>query len=488
VLRRLASDAGIELKGGPSKKRDNTTERLKKLVSISEDFYGEYITGKSREAVAARAYLDDRDVTEESIKQFKIGLAPDAWDTLTVKATRAGYTPDELVKAGLAVPRKEGSGIYDRFRHRLLFPIYNSLGEPIGFGGRDLSGEDEVPKYINSPNSPIYNKSRVIYNLNKARPAIAAQNRVIVVEGYFDVLGLWQVGIENVVATSGTAMNEDLARTLVRFSKDIVMLFDGDAAGQAATRRAITRLLESGARVRVVTLPPGKDPFDISIAEGRSGIETLLEGAVDWVEFIFDVIRTETPGDDIGAKLAAIREIEKLLEVLPSDIERTFWMDRFGSLLGLSDAIRSTGKPIQTAAPDFSGLPAIKDVERNLLRILLKYPRMITDYGHKLERITFEDAQVSRIFAVLRDYAEENDALQPTLDKLDEEDSRLAVELVMFEIRDEDIGKAASLCIDELIRRSRKRGMKNMFRTGDDCDDEFILKFAEEQKDLRKDD
>ncbi|MCP4231729.1 MAG: DNA primase, partial [bacterium] len=278
ALRRLARDAGIELKGGPSKKRDNETERLKKLLSISNKFYREYLTEKSKEeSVAARAYLDDRKVTEEAIKRFRVGLAPDAWDTLTVKATRAGYSPDELVKAGLAVPRKEGSGIYDRFRNRLLFPIYNSLGEPVGFGGRDLSGEEDVPKYINSPNSPIYNKSRTIYNLDKARLAIAAQNRIVVVEGYFDVLGLWQVGIENAVATSGTALNEDIARLLVRFSKDIVMLFDGDAAGQAATRRAVTGLLKNGARVRVVVMPPGKDPFDISITEGRAGTEKLLD-------------------------------------------------------------------------------------------------------------------------------------------------------------------------------------------------------------------
>ncbi len=127
-------------------------------------------------------------------------------------------------------------------------------------------------------------------------------------------------------------------------------------------------------------------------------------------------------------------------------------------------------------------MPAIKDPERSLLRIFLKYPGMVADYGHKLEQITFEDVQVSRILNVLREYVTEKDPLQPTLDRLEEEDSRLAVELVMFEIRDEDVGKAASLCINELIRRSRKREMKNIFRRGDDVDDEYIINFEDGQK------
>ncbi|MCP4229010.1 MAG: hypothetical protein GY771_02535, partial [bacterium] len=193
------------------------------------------------------------------------------------------------------------------------------------------------------------------------------------------------------------------------------------------------------------------------------------------------------PGDDIGAKLSAIREIGKLLGALPSDMERSFWMDRFASLLGLRDVVRIPDKAGAVPETDFGGgARVIKDVERNLLRILLKYPGMIDDYAHKLDRITFEDDRASRIFAALGENVSEKDVLQPTLDGLDEEDGRLVVELVMFEIQDEDVGKAASLCIEELIRRSRKQEIKTMFRSEDGYGDEYIEKFVEEQRDLFK--
>jgi len=487
ALRKLAAEAGIELRGRRRDGAETEIASLKKAVAFAADFYRSFLKGNDEYAAAARKYLAGRGVTDESIEHFAMGLAPKSWDALLARASRAGVSPDVMEAAGLVKRRKEGSGRYDRFRARIVFPIYNVMGETVGFGGRAFAPDDEeAPKYINSPNTAIYDKSRTIYNLDRARVAITKAERILVVEGYFDVLGVHQAGVENAVAVSGTSLNDTMARTLVRFARDIVMFFDGDTAGQTATARAMSHLLEQGARVRVVVLPGDEDPFDVAVSRGREGVDELISSSVDWLDFVFAGVREKHRGDDVGSKLAVIREVEGLVSKIPSRVERAFWMDRFAKVLGIDPGMIN----LKRGAPRFEDGPdhAVRlDPETSLLRVLLRYPAMVEDYRHRLERVTFYDERILRVVFLLREYAGRDDIIHRVLENLEPEDQRFVTELVMIERPGEDVGRIASDCLRELDRRRQDRQLGNILErlSGSEADEataQEVLNFVEEKR------
>jgi len=488
ALRKLAAEAGIELRGRRRDKAETEIASLKKAVAFAADFYRSFLKANNEYAAAAQKYLADRGVTNESIEHFGVGLAPNSWDALLSRASRAGVSPDVMEAAGLVNRRKDGSGRYDRFRARIVFPIYNVMGEPVGFGGRAFGPDDEeAPKYINSPNTAVYDKSRIIYNLDRARAAITKAERILVVEGYFDVLGVHQVGVENVVATSGTSLNDTMARTLVRFARDIVMFFDGDTAGRAATARAMSHLLEQGARVRVVILPGDEDPFDVAVSRGREGIDDLIASSVDWLDFIFASVREKHRGDDVGSKLAVIREVEGLVSKVPSRVERAFWMDRFAKVLGIDPGMIDLKGGASRTSEEGHEHAVRLDPETGLLRVLLRYPKMVEDYRHRLERITFYDERVLRVVFLLREYAGRDDIIHRVLEDLEPEDQRFVTELVMFERPGEDVGRIASDCLRELDRRRQDRQLGDILErlSGGEADEataQEVLDFVEEKR------
>ncbi|UCE26901.1 MAG: DNA primase [Candidatus Coatesbacteria bacterium] len=488
TLRKLAAEAGIELSGRRRDKAETEIASLKKAVAFAADFYRSFLKADDEYAAAARKYLADRGVTNESIEHFGMGLAPNSWDALLGRASRAGLNPDVMEAAGVVKRRKDGSGRYDRFRARIVFPIYNVMGEPVGFGGRAFGAEkEETPKYINSPNTAIYDKSRTIYNLDRARAAIAKAERILVVEGYFDVLGVHQVGVENTVAASGTSLNDTMARTLVRFAREVVMFFDGDTAGQAATARAMSHLLEQGARVRVVVLPTDEDPFDIAVSRGRESIDELINSSIDWLDFVFAGVREKHRGDDVGSKLAVIREVEGLVSKIPSRVERAFWMDRFAKVLGIDPGMIDMKRGAPQLPEDKRDHAACLDPETSLLRVLLRYPGMVEDYSHRLERVTFYDERVLRVVFLLREYAGRDDIIHRVLEGLEPEDQRFVTELVMIERPGEDVGRIASDCLRELDRRRQDRQLGDILeRLSDGEADEVTaqeaLDFVEEKR------
>jgi DNA primase len=488
ALRKLAAEAGVELRGRRRSGAETELASLKKAVSFAAEFYRSFLNSKNEYSEAAREYLTERVVTDESADHFGLGLAPNSWDALLSRAARAGLSPDIMEAAGLAARRKDGSGRYDRFRARIVFPIYNVMNEPVGFGGRAFGpDENNAPKYINSPNTAIYDKSRTIYNLDRARSAITKAERVLVVEGYFDVLGVHQVGIENVVATSGTSLNDRMAKTLVRFARDVVMFFDGDTAGQAATDRAMAHLLEQGARVRVVIMPDGEDPFDVAVSGGRERVEELIGGAVDWLDFVFARVREKHKGDDVGSKLAIIREVEGLVSKIPSEVERAFWLDRFAKVLGIDPAMIDVRRGIPQTAGEGHDRAVRLDPETNLLRVLLRYPKMVEDYRHRLERITLYDERVLRVVFLLREYAGREDMIHVILNEIESEDQCFVTELVMLERPGEDVGRIASDCLRELERRRQDQrfGKIRERLSGGETDEataQEVLGFIEEKR------
>src|SRR5262249_622779 len=234
----------------------------------------------------ARSYLAIRGVTACEIELFGLGYAERSGHSLTNLFQRHEFPPDQMEQSGL-VMRREGGGLYDRFRNRLMFPIHNESGKVIGFGGRALA-ENDQPKYMNSPETPIYRKSYVLYNLHRAKEGIRKEDRVVLVEGYMDVIGVYASGVKEVVASCGTALTTQQAQTMKRHSGRIVVNFDPDAAGANATEKSLQTLLEEGMRVRILELDGGLDPDEYCQQRGAETYRAALAGAQNYFYLLGD--------------------------------------------------------------------------------------------------------------------------------------------------------------------------------------------------------
>jgi DNA primase len=276
----LAGRYGLELEYEESSPVDEARrrrdDRLRTLLDETASWFARRLTTGAAGA-AARAYLAGRGLGDEVIERYGVGLAPEGWDGLSRAAQARGYTVDELVTAGLAVRARTGN-VVDHFRGRLMFPIADTRGRVVAFGGRVLPGSDDKRKYVNSPEGPLFRKGEVLYGLHLARTEIAKLDLALVVEGYTDALALSQAGHPNVVASQGTALTERQLRLLRGLSKNVVLLFDGDAAGAEAALRGVQIAEREGLSVRVAVLPPGLDPADAAI-EQPDTLAAVVEGA-----------------------------------------------------------------------------------------------------------------------------------------------------------------------------------------------------------------
>ena len=297
--------------------RDDRRERLLEAVSAAQRFYAERL---GRPGNAAATYLEGRGVPPEIWKEFALGHAPDAWESLS-KALGGAYPEDLLVEAGLLQPRAEAKGAYDRFRDRLLFVVRDERGRPVGFGGRSLSPETE-PKYLNSPESPLFSKKRLLYGLSDARESIRRRERVVLVEGYFDHLALWRAGVKETVASMGTALTPEQAERLRRLTGAAVICYDGDSAGRNATHGALTLLLGQGFAARVARMPAGEDPDDVLRREGAEALAARIDEAPDAVTWLLEDVRPDEPGLKPAEKRARLGRILDVLAAIPDRILR----------------------------------------------------------------------------------------------------------------------------------------------------------------------
>ncbi|HWP34377.1 MAG TPA: DNA primase, partial [Thermodesulfobacteriota bacterium] len=262
---------------------------------------------------AAREHLAARGVAEATAEAFGLGYAPAAWDALVRHLAAQGYRPELVARAGLAVARPQGGGYYDRFRDRLMIPIADAQGRVVAFGGRALAAGQE-PKYLNSAESPVYRKGELLYGLPQAREAIRRADQAVVVEGYFDCIGLHQAGVREAVATCGTALTASQVRLLTRYARRVVTLFDGDEAGLRAAERALPLFLEAELAARIARLPPGEDPDTFVRRRGAGALRELLARAVPLFEAVVDAwARREDTGTAEG-KVRVVRAAAPLFE------------------------------------------------------------------------------------------------------------------------------------------------------------------------------
>ena len=310
ALEHLAERAGIPMTRGRSGASGARKADFHKALNWAADRYRDYLQS-SPDARAAREYLTTRGLTEDTIQRFGLGFAPDSWDWLLKEASAAGIGTDILAATGMAVERQDASGHYDRFRGRIIFPIRDPMSRCVAFGGRVLPDAKSDPaKYINSPETPVFSKSSMLYGLESAREAMGKTRRAVVVEGYTDCLAARQAGIDDVVAVLGTALGEKHAKLLRRYVDRIVIVLDGDDAGRRRTDEILDVLLAEPIDLRIARLPSGIDPCDFILDHGRDAFETMLESAADPLDYRLDEVNARLPeGASDDAVLAAVESV-----------------------------------------------------------------------------------------------------------------------------------------------------------------------------------
>ncbi|HLW78209.1 MAG TPA: DNA primase [Terriglobia bacterium] len=321
ALGRVAEKAGITLRERPgdetfdAQARDRAT--LLKIHEFAAKFYAAQL-GATAEGRAARGYLADRGLSDEVVGRFRLGYAQAHGQALTRHLTELGFDPAILEKSGLVLSDEEGKRRFDRFRRRVIFPIANESGKVVAFGGRALG--DDQPKYLNSPETPIYTKSRVLYHLDRAAGAIRKADEVILVEGYMDCIAVASAGVERVVASCGTSLTESQIRLLSRYTRRVVVNYDPDSAGVAATERSVGGLLEEGFEVRVLALPVGLDPDAFIRQQGSAGYEERLAAAPGYIQYLTERAAGQhdlaTPEGRVKAANAVLPHLAKVQDAM----------------------------------------------------------------------------------------------------------------------------------------------------------------------------
>ena len=309
ALRALGQAAGIEMpKYGATKEKAGERQALLDAHSAACSYF-ERLLAHPEQGAAARQYLEQRGMTSESVKRFQIGLAADAWDGLLRSPVGRKFTPQQLAMSGLVKHRDKGEGFYDTFRNRLMFPIRDESARVIAFGGRVVPGSEDPAKYLNSPETPLFSKSRCVFGLDLARQKIVETRTAVVVEGYTDVVVAHQFGVSNVVSVLGTAMTEQHVSILRRFADRIVLLFDADAAGDTAVDRAVGLFLTQPVEIAIASMPPGTDPDEFLLKEGPEEFGRVLSAATDALAYKWkQLVRRFDASDDLTARQKAVEE------------------------------------------------------------------------------------------------------------------------------------------------------------------------------------
>ncbi len=380
----LAQRFGVTIPQRTRGPRDERREKLFDALSAAHRFFQAEL---ARPDNTAERYLSQRAVAPDLSRRLALGYAPDSWDALQ-RALSPAFPESLLVEAGLLQPRQEGKGSYDRFRDRLIFVVRDDRGRPVGFGGRTLSPEG-TPKYLNSPESPVFLKKRLLYGLSDARDAIRRRERVVLVEGYFDHLALVSAEIDETVASMGTALTPEQAEKLRRISPRVTVCYDGDAAGRAATRGALAHLLAQGFEARVVKMPEGEDPHDVLSRAGAASVQAMLEEAPDWLTWLVEDLQPTEPGLTSAQKGERVAAILETLKETADGVVRHEECRRLSNLVGIPlellwERIKpktAPARPAQApAAPGTTGnaralsggeIPA---AERRALQILMSQP------------------------------------------------------------------------------------------------------------------
>jgi DNA primase len=405
AIRQLAGKYGIEVEEEANLSPEQNLEQSEReslfiAVNFAKDFFVKNLDTEEGKSIGV-SYFKERGFTSQIIQKFDLGYALDGWDHFLKAAKAAGYQEEILLKAGLIL-QKEGEveRLYDRFRNRVTFTIHNVSGKPIGFGARILTKDKNQPKYINSPETPIYHKSDVLYGMFQAKKAIRDQDNCYLVEGYTDVVSLHLSGIENVVASSGTSLTDGQIKLIRRFTNQVTVLYDGDSAGIKASLRGIDLLLEGGLNVKAVVFPDGEDPDSYSRKVGSQAFQDYLKAnSRDFIGFKIGLYQDEIEKDPIR-KAGIIREVVQSIGKIPDPIIRSVYAKEASVLLGIEEEIlhaelnkiliktqkeqfdrAKEEKAVEESIEDLLTLPVEAGSEDHLLAQERETMRLLLNYG-----------------------------------------------------------------------------------------------------------
>ncbi len=341
AIRYLARKYNIELEETEQTQEEKANTDIKESMFLVSEFAKNYFHDTLLNSEEGKAigysYFKERGFTNETIKKFALGYSPEQWDAFSKEALGKGFKLEFLESSGLTIVKEER--LIDRFRGRVMFPIHSMSGRILGFGGRILTNDKKAAKYVNSPESEIYHKSKVLYGIYYAKQAIAKQNNCFLVEGYTDVIQFHQAGIENVVASSGTALTPDQIRLINRLTKNITVLYDGDAAGLRASIRGIDLILEEGMNVRVCTFPEGEDPDSFAKKTSYEDLVLYLEeNARDFIQFKASLLMNEAQNDPIK-KADLIRDMVTSISKIPDRIKREIYIQECSRIMDISEQV-----------------------------------------------------------------------------------------------------------------------------------------------------
>ncbi|MBN2251473.1 MAG: DNA primase, partial [Candidatus Altiarchaeota archaeon] len=426
--------------------KENERESLLVITAYASRLFTENLYNTNEGISVGLAYFKERGFRQDTLKKFEVGYSFEQRDSFSKKAIENGFKTELLVKTGLTIQHEER--IFDRFSGRVMFPIHSLSGQVLGFGGRILKADPKSAKYLNSPESEIYHKSRIVYGIYQARKAISREDRCYMVEGYTDVMSMHEAGIENVVASSGTSLTQEQIRLIKRFTPNMTILYDGDPAGIKASLRGIDLVLEEGMNVKIVLLPDGEDPDSYSKKISNEEFSLYLkEKETDFIRFKTQLLLAEA-NNDPTQKANLIRDIVKSIAVIPEGITRTVYIKECSAVMEVSEEVlyHEVNKLRQQKSfqernryPGLEDLPvppvqAVKPVvyktisfysEREVIRLLLKYGSReferiinkedgredvitVSDYVVKeitSDDLSFDDKTCAKIFADFRFYS-----------------------------------------------------------------------------------
>jgi len=458
ALQKLAERGGVQLPAPTKRDRadDHKRTRLLAFAKFARDFFTQTLEDPLTGG-PGRRYLKTRELRPEIVQRFSLGYARDDWSALTDAARKNEFTEKTLEESGL-VRRGDGGRLYDFFRNRLMFPIRDASGNVLAFGGRDLG--DGAAKYINSPESPIYRKGRVLYGLHEARDAMRKEKSAMLVEGYFDLLRCFNEGIENVVATCGTALTADQAALLRRYVREVVVVFDGDAAGVRAALRGIAILVGSGLAVRAFVLPEGQDPDDFIKQAGADALRKRVEAAADFVTFYVRTNKERT--ETIEGRTEVAKDVFAILLGIDDRIRRDEYLKRTARELGLNEwsaqsEFEKFVRRRESRAPAVVGdqkAPAavFSQDDADFVAVLLRKPQLLDQTKRALSGMQLAEGPVCRILHELS-----GGAGPDLFQRLDDDAGRLYAAAANNE---RDLDKAAESLVQKRVARLKKEALR----------------------------
>lgn len=467
ALRLLADKAGVEVPKGPNRTTEGNRDRSLEILEAATTFYEGLF---ARDDCPARTYVSARGISDDMARAFRLGYAPNAWDGVQNELLRREYRLDEIEKAGLLVRKDTASGArvsshYDRFRDRVMFPVCDVLGRVVGFSARVLPGADEKSaKYINTPETDVYHKSRALYGISQAKAGIRRENAVIIVEGNMDVIALHQAGFDNAVAVSGTALTSSHLDILRRLTDRVILFFDMDPAGQEAAKKSAVLGFQYDMDVSIVSLAHGKDAAELAKDDPGALADAIANARVAMEYFLSRILESHDRKDSSGKKAIA-RESLALIDALRNDVEKDTWLRRLAddldvgvqALLGVLSQTRSAAAPWQKSGPSSRDLvePTLLTRSDALIEKAVGLMLAVPDvWKHAITALSAQDR------AEVREFFSQDSLAHLVFDKAEEVSYNF--ETFRFSLRDDNMrSRAERLHYQNLIGESQTDSFEN---------------------------